>query len=174
MLWEQLSFKSWSEFAFFIGDIETIIAFFICMFIWIRTGVNAISISLTSWVLGNFFMERIAPFYKNIKETLENPEFIQQAWYLTWIIFYCLMLYFIWKMINKYKLPITWHCKSIVFTISCLSTIQALRYLDRFVLETDFLLFIYQWSGFYLNLVPVVISLFYIKSNDYKAKLQEV
>ncbi|WP_299496320.1 hypothetical protein [uncultured Shewanella sp.] len=147
----------WGDFVFYAENTETIVAVMFCVALWIVTGLNATTIALTSWTSGNFVMERISQLYKYLFKIYGNPEILQHLWYLTWVFFYSIMLFFIWKMMKKYQLAVTPYSKMIAVVISFLSLIQVMRYADRFVFGTDILAMFYQWGVFFLNIIPVVV-----------------
>jgi hypothetical protein len=145
----------WIEFATTLDKIETVASFFLLLIVLKLRGYNSIGISLSAWVFGNLMMEFIADGYLALSLVNDASRlWVRHAWYVTWIVSYCIMLRFIGDMHRARQVEPGIQCKLIAAVILILAILQLVRYIDRLIFETDVLGAVYKWSVLSLNMLP--------------------
>ncbi|MBQ4864589.1 hypothetical protein J8L98_23175 [Pseudoalteromonas sp. MMG013] len=124
-------------------------------------------ISLVVWIVAELIMARLAPIIVAIEDNLTS----QHVWYVTWIIFdtVCIALLFI---IHKH-LNIAASKLSVFIATSFITLLflQAARYVDRLVLETNSLIDIYKFCVPAIQFsVPLMAIVWFLKTIHAKHK----
>lgn len=107
------------------------------------------SIALAIWVSGNLLMDQITPFVMNFSSTA--GEFGTSVWYLTWSAINLLCMFVLFKLHKAYQLILSQIARYIFVCFLALTLLQASRYTDRVLLQTDMLAGVYKYGLLAIN-----------------------
>ena len=160
---------------FGLGKIVFIIYFLMfVMSVAIERKVSSTVIALMVLAVANGAMTALTPM---LYEVASSPElFYKFLWYAVFALIDGIAIFLLFKFHNLLKQSVGRIANLIGFVFLLLASIQTLRFIDRFVSNTDYFQLIYQYGVPLLNvaMVPAIMLLWLL---DYKAnnkKLQAV
>ncbi|MCS6134007.1 hypothetical protein G3496_03590 [Shewanella baltica] len=103
-------------------------------------------------------MDKLAPQIMAI----EDKQIARNLWYLTWVVIDCVSIVLVLLTHKRFKLLASELTRFISHTYAVLIAVQALRFFDRMLIETDLLGAFYMYAIPTLDIAVIAVSLIWL------------
>lgn len=112
-------------------------------------------IALAIWIIGNLVMDKLQPTIMEWSISYDETG----IWYSAWSSIELLCLWCIYKLHKVYNLEHSQVSKYIMLCLIALCALQSSRYIDRVILETNWLVEVYRFGIVAINISVVPVTL---------------
>lgn len=124
-----------------------------------------------TWISLGLVMDKVAPVLRAISE--RDPELGKNAWYMTWVFFYLLIMAVTWFWHNKRGWQLSLLSKYILLSCVAMNILQTSRMVDRLMFHTDYVAWLYKFGVPAINIAVVAaitLSSFHALNEWFKNK----